>query len=326
MMSFKTINEIFEATPETHFKKDLYSFLAKSSEFVFFEHLNFIQSQKTSGIYALFDNESYVCLYVGQSIDIKRRWYQHISALKKQASSIEKFNEWFKNTGMRTDRIAILVIEEVSNQSNLNEKEFYWFKLLTPMFFGRVPAAATNHWQAEIVFNEEVRKKLSEATKAYHKANPVEAPYGRKNGAVVVKKTCAFCNENFLTVHKKSQFCSYSCGTNNHNSQKHKSKAEIKEEMIKLLKTPITMFELAKKLSVSQPTARKLLKEFDLNNHREAPKQKREGIEKKIKKTEIQDALKEVSSQRELAEKLSISESSTKRLLSFYSLKLDKKE
>lgn len=75
-----------------------------------------------SGIYRLVLKEDENICYVGQAVNIKDRWYQHI---KKMIGVEVKGNEKLYN--YRPEDFYWSVVEFV-NQANLNEREHYWIE------------------------------------------------------------------------------------------------------------------------------------------------------------------------------------------------------
>lgn len=77
----------------------------------------------TCGIYII-QNKNTKQKYIGQSVNIEKRWIQHINAHDIQSSRIEKaINKY------GSDNFSFSILEELINDSELlNEREKYWIQ------------------------------------------------------------------------------------------------------------------------------------------------------------------------------------------------------
>ena len=77
------------------------------------------------GIYKITCNETGKC-YIGQSIDIENRWFQHICAAKYETDN-NKFYNAMRKYGY--ENFTYEIIEECSNsQAELDDRERYWIE------------------------------------------------------------------------------------------------------------------------------------------------------------------------------------------------------
>lgn len=78
------------------------------------------ESKFRSGIYKITINDYYI--YIGQSMDIERRWNSHLSKLKQNRHCNRKLQSVFNK---HSDSIKFEIIEEC-NTDELDNKEIYW--------------------------------------------------------------------------------------------------------------------------------------------------------------------------------------------------------
>lgn len=79
-----------------------------------------IMSQFKSGIYKITINDYYI--YIGQSVDVKRRWSSHLNELKQNKHYNKKFQSVFNKY---SDKIKYEVVE-YCDVDKLDEREMYW--------------------------------------------------------------------------------------------------------------------------------------------------------------------------------------------------------
>lgn len=95
----------------------------------------------TVGIYGIFDSETDECLYVGQSVNIERRWEQHKHSLQSKKHVRKDFVEWYHQNGAKKELITFRILEECSpTHDELNRLEINYFNSLKPKFFGVKPS------------------------------------------------------------------------------------------------------------------------------------------------------------------------------------------
>lgn len=84
-----------------------------------------------TGIYRIIVKDKENCSYVGQAVNIKERWYQHI---KKMVGVDSKGNE--KLYEYTPDQLKWQVLEEVSERKDLDDRERYWIEFFGCKEFG----------------------------------------------------------------------------------------------------------------------------------------------------------------------------------------------
>lgn len=88
---------------------------------VLMSHL-FSSNDKTCGIYKITNLETEQA-YIGQSVDIKERFKQHIKNALSSSSGSNKLYQEMKKWGPENFSFEII---EIVPQSQLNEREVYW--------------------------------------------------------------------------------------------------------------------------------------------------------------------------------------------------------
>lgn len=148
----------------------------------------------TVGIYAIFDNVSNDCLYVGQSKNCESRLLSHIKSLKNGRHRQKSFVEWFKVNGI--EKMSFTILEECSNNDDeKNLLEIKWFNELDPLFFGKIPSI-NEKW----CLTEESKKKISFSVQ-------------KLNDNSLMKRDlfCQLCGKSFHSKRRTAKFCSHSC-------------------------------------------------------------------------------------------------------------------
>lgn len=90
--------------------------------------------KKIQGIYVIRNIINDNC-YVGQSIDVKRRWYHHKSLPKK--SSEYPLYRAFRKYGIQNFEFKVL--EYVDNVDDLTNRETFWYNKLEPEYNQMIP-------------------------------------------------------------------------------------------------------------------------------------------------------------------------------------------
>jgi group I intron endonuclease len=112
-------------------------------------------------------------IYIGSSIDIRRRWENHRYELKKNIHASNKFQNHYNKYGA-SDLIYTMI--ESCESNKLIEREQYYIDTLKPFFNNRIIANS----QLGIKRSEETKRKLSESRQGWYvgEKNP---NYGRKH-------------------------------------------------------------------------------------------------------------------------------------------------
>jgi hypothetical protein len=93
--------------------------------------------ETTCGIYALISEDD-ECLWIGQSVNVEKRYKRHLALLRTNQHRI-KFLKWFEENERNESAVKIRLLEECDPEF-LNEREGYWFKVLPPLFYGQLPS------------------------------------------------------------------------------------------------------------------------------------------------------------------------------------------
>ena len=190
----------------------------------------------TCGVYGIFDEETDVCLYVGQSRNIEKRYKRHLYYIKRGKHSRKDFTAWVKSG----KGVYLKILEECADdQIEKNKAEIKWFNKLNPLFYGVLPS----------------EKYVTPSV---------------DNKATLVDAVCPFCKTQFKTfasTHGRI-YCKIEC---KRMSKKFKSVAEYPKEadlrqMYVVRK--MTTVEIASELGCSQPTVSTLLKKYDIPRRR----------------------------------------------------------
>lgn len=107
-----------------------------------------------------------ICLYIGQTVNARKRWRDHMNALKTH-SHIKEFNEWFDKHGERDIDFRILEELEECNSHILNNLERKWFDMEHPLFYREIPVDNTNHTH----LTEEAKESISESLLLWYADN-----------------------------------------------------------------------------------------------------------------------------------------------------------
>jgi hypothetical protein len=116
----------------------------------------------TCGIYALISEDD-ECLWIGQSVNVERRYRKHLWLLRNNQHRT-KFLKWFEENERNENAVKIRLLEECGPQF-LNEREGHWFKVLPPLFYGQLPSVSRKWF-----LSDEAKANISAgATKAIAK-------------------------------------------------------------------------------------------------------------------------------------------------------------
>lgn len=117
----------------------------------------------TVGIYGIFNSDNNDCLYVGSSSNIEYRWKQHIRLLKSGSHSCTDFANWYSNVE-KNYLLDFRILEKCEdNDISKNILEIFWFKKLSPKYYGKEPSI-NEKWK----HSEETKKKIAEISKEKH--------------------------------------------------------------------------------------------------------------------------------------------------------------
>lgn len=115
--------------------------------------------KKITGVYGIFDLDTDQCLYVGQSVDVKKRMRTHKGELVKGKHIRSDLQEWFDQEG---NQAYFLILEECADTDDAkNSCEIKWFKLLRPLFYGLEPNMNTKWGMSESAKAKIVKSLLS---------------------------------------------------------------------------------------------------------------------------------------------------------------------
>ena len=78
--------------------------------------------------------------YIGQSKDIKHRYKQHISHINHKTMTNYHFYRALKKYGV--DNFGLHIVELVDDESNLTERETYWYHVLNPKYNMKEPSGS----------------------------------------------------------------------------------------------------------------------------------------------------------------------------------------
>lgn len=156
-------------------------------------------------IYGIYDRKNNICLYIGQTVNARKRWRDHMNALKTH-SHIEEFNEWFDEHGERDVDFRILEELEECNSHVLNKLERKWFDIEHPLFYREIPVDNTDHTH----LTEASKDSISESLLSWYADNGYIDVSGidviglsagtRFTSRKVDVRTCAVCGEKFHII------------------------------------------------------------------------------------------------------------------------------
>lgn len=149
------------------------------------------------GIYKIVNNITGQC-YIGQSVDIERRWIEHKTP---KANGNDKLHSDIQKYGK--DNFTIEVIEECK-KSKLPERELYYIRKLNP-YYNRVGKKVS----------EETKRKISESTKKWWNSLPESSKNkvitqnlkGPKKGHTVSAETRAKISRKVSEIQKQKVKC-----------------------------------------------------------------------------------------------------------------------
>lgn len=88
------------------------------------------------GIY-LIRNKINDKMYIGQSIDIYRRWKEHLNFKKNNKSKYPLYHSFSK---YGTENFDFIILEEVKDEGKLLEREMFWYERLIPEYNLTIPS------------------------------------------------------------------------------------------------------------------------------------------------------------------------------------------
>ena len=84
-----------------------------------------------TGIYKIAVKGNETCCYIGQAVNVKERWYQHIKKMiGVDSKGSEKLYEY------TPDQLLWSVVEVVEDRKELDDKEHYWIEFFGCKEFG----------------------------------------------------------------------------------------------------------------------------------------------------------------------------------------------
>jgi len=126
-----------------------------------------VENISMMGIYGLYENDT--CVYVGSSINIKRRFYQHKNRLKANKHANFLLQRIYNKHGEGC--LALKVLETVDNVENLINREQFYIDSIDPRCNladangGHIMSEEAKEKMRNHVFTEEHKKHLSESHK-----------------------------------------------------------------------------------------------------------------------------------------------------------------
>ena len=183
------------------------------------------------GIYGIFDVKTDVCLYIGQSRDIERRYRYHLPAIKRGKHSRKELMQWVEvGHSIYCKVLEVCVDEQIAK----NKAEVDWFNKLQPAFYGVVP---TENYIAPTGYRTEW-----------------------------FDATCSFCG----SVYKKNSgvhgrlYCSPSCGTKSYKFKTVEKYPQEEDLRVMYLEQKMTTTDIAQVYGCSQPTISSYLKKYNI--------------------------------------------------------------
>jgi len=150
------------------------------------------------GIYKITNKTNNQC-YVGQSIDIDRRWYNH------RTSDLNYPLYWAINKH-GIENFEFIVLEEVKDANLLTSREQYWYQLLQPQYNGVSPKQnSTNFLQKKVL---QIDKETLQIVKEHDGVNEAAREV---NGHA--QNISAVCNRKLTSAHNY-----YWCHSENYDS------------------------------------------------------------------------------------------------------------
>lgn len=107
--------------------------------------------------------------YIGQSINVERRWKQHIKDSKNKVLKSRYLYRSFNKYGVENFNLA--VIEENIPYSKINEREQYWIECYQTYAPNGYNLTKGGEGVLGLKYSEEQRKKISERVLKWHKEN-----------------------------------------------------------------------------------------------------------------------------------------------------------
>ena len=150
-------------------------------------------------------------VYIGQTNKtLEERLKRHFKASREERTKNVKFYRAIRKYG--ESNFNIFLIEEVNNQEELNEREFYWINKYNSVVEGYNSKASkgkcggdtlTNHWNKEAISQKIRESKLGDK-------NPMRVNgglrgerngmYGKRGSEVASARKCASVNKNTYEV------------------------------------------------------------------------------------------------------------------------------
>jgi len=129
------------------------------------------------GIYKITNKTNNHC-YVGQSVNIEKRWKQHIRTFENTRSSIYNYPLYRAIRKHGIENFTFEVLEQVDNKKQLTAKEQHWFDILKPVYNQSIPSDASNTTSKPIY---QIDKKTLKIVKRYDSASDAEREVKNSN-------------------------------------------------------------------------------------------------------------------------------------------------
>ena len=238
------------------------------------------------GIYKI-ENKENKMVYIGQSINIEKRWSNHRSCAFNQNSkdyNIPLYRD-FRKYGI--DKFNFEVIEECL-KDELDIKEQYWIEYFNSFyngynesFGGKIHCRYSNISKRKVIgviddlkttnmTHKDIAEKWDVSVEMVQGINTgrywnhnTSYPIQTSNNVDTYKKTytykCKTCNNYFNTEDKYQIYCSHKCSS----LARRKVKRPSKEKLLELIKTT-SFLQIGKMYGVSDNAVRRWCKSYDI--------------------------------------------------------------
>lgn len=235
-----------------------------------------MEVQKMIGIYK-FENNITHNIYIGQSINIEKRYKDHLSRAKHNNKGNNEYNTPLHRAIRKygIENFTFSIIEECSKDI-LNDKEQYWIDFYDSFENGYNLTSGGEAQEASRKFDEmfisQIQKILLNTDETYNEiSNKYDISTGRiseiNTGKVGYNKDFSYplrkrkkyvCEKCGKEIYKGSKLCIY-C----YNLSRRKTKRPSREELKEMIRN-IPFIQIGKKYNVSDSTIRKWCDSYNL--------------------------------------------------------------
>lgn len=150
----------------------------------------------TCGIY-LIENKKTRQKYIGQSVNIEKRWYEHCYNKAKHNSYVE--NAMQKHG---VDNFILKIIEELPNDADLlNKREIYWISYYNTYkddnHYNLTPGGDFSPMKDPIIAKKQGAKMRGSKNHMYGRKGKLHPTYGRKHTEEEIKKVSGSNNGQY---------------------------------------------------------------------------------------------------------------------------------